>query len=310
MKHQTTNLARGRCAAFTLIELLVVIAIIAILAAMLLPSLAKAKAQAAKTKCASNLKQLGTGITLFAGDNGEMFPPAGDAGPVPAPDGHQLSWDSYINYYISGGLVAQKTLDVEEFLSNNVSPQVLLCPSDTEADTYWVATGFGQGNLGRRTYAMNAAGINWPSQWQITVGYGGAYNLPTVGSPGQHGVGIYWEDDYTTGWNAPGYKTSVVAQPSGTILLAEDSAGNNVAANIWPCVVLGPTNVTANSGAELYQIDLQDPSSHGQDLYKMHGNQFNYLFHDNHVSPLAIKQTIGTGTFANPLGMWTITPND
>jgi prepilin-type N-terminal cleavage/methylation domain-containing protein/prepilin-type processing-associated H-X9-DG protein len=289
--------------AFTLIELLVVIAIIAILAALLLPALATAKAKAWRIQCTSQMKQLGLGFNLFVDDHDDRYPPAGygtTAG--------QLSWDSWIHRYV-GGTASEADL-ITGLTPTAVSPRIVKCPGDRiptlENDPQWGWVKWGM----RRSYAMNSVGPRWSSDYQVSTA-GQRYPLPDLKAPWRQGVGIYWMDGGlpATGlpdWDARGYKTSVVEDPAGTILLAEEPNIQNVAGNIWPCICNGPKGT-----GDLYQMDPSpNAKNFGNHQYGIHSKRFNYLFHDNHVQPLKIEQTVGTGTLDAPKGMWTVKKGD
>lgn len=308
---------------FTLIELLVVIAIIAILAAMLLPALAAAKVKALMAQDLNNQKQLGLAFNVFAGDNHNRYPAAGIGS---SSTGKQISWDSWIYNDIGGartlpytqlilGVFVQDPMDAA---AAGAAPalKALVCPFDKFTKVSWMTLPPG---FGLRSYAMNSVGPNWSTQYQIDCT--GGYKLPDINQPGNHGVGIYWQTSKALpDPGAPGYLTTVVRGPSGTILLAEETGGQQCEGNIWTCICNGPqTSMNGSANGNLYQIDTTAPKqlatsgngvNQGALLYKAQNNRFNYLFCDGHAAALAIEQTIGTGTLANPKGMWTAVPND
>jgi len=114
--------------AFTLIELLVVIAIIAILAAMLLPALAKAKQSGYRAVDLNNLKQLGVAMNLVATDNEDVMPwpnwLSGEQTVQPPPQGWLYTYNSQTNG------AARYQAQTGSFWPVLTSPKMYLCPSD------------------------------------------------------------------------------------------------------------------------------------------------------------------------------------
>jgi prepilin-type N-terminal cleavage/methylation domain-containing protein/prepilin-type processing-associated H-X9-DG protein len=307
---------------FTLIELLVVIAIIAILAAMLLPALAAAKNRAWKINCAANMKQHGIGLALYVDDHNQRYAPATYFGAGNYPG---VTWDTCINRYV-GGTAPYSVLTVNVVPTRYCLP-LFWCPADrypkTDPTSKWTYAFAGA----RRSYAENGA----PQSFPVTVGN-------TVGSSPMHGIGAYLQanDPSMVGLDPPGYRTSVVQYPSGTIWIAEMCSYKSIQGNNWASFCSGPdwNNHAAQGDQYCYQIDSSQPDldpagggCYGGEVYKSHGSQFNYLFHDGHVASLKYTDTIGQyagsqnmlwsqplnttpATTGDPGGMWTARKGD
>lgn len=296
------TLAARSTPGFTLIELLVVIAIIAILASLLLPALSAAKGRAQRLRCLSQMKQLGLGFALFAGDHNDQYPPtAYSTGDYQ----YQLSWDDYIHRYIGGtDPEADLILGISGAVADpNLIPKILKCPADR------IQIGIDYAPYSRRrTYAMNWAGPSFIVNSRTQP-------LP----PPNYGVGVYYNMRGVAAgalpdWDAPGYKETIVADPAGTILLAELPNGRNAAGNDWPSFCAGPgSGVPPGATPDCVQLSKATSFNnigYGAAAYGLHAKRFNYLFHDGHVSIHKVTDTVGGGTTNAPKGMWTMIQGD
>lgn len=276
--------------AFTLIELLVVIAIIALLAAILFPVFGRARENARRASCQSNLKQIGLGFEQYKDDYDTFYP--GSFVNVDAVNSH--NWPTMIQPYLKSEQVfvcpsaSETKFTAEQEYFNAPTTKEYCGITTTEAS---VAIGNSYGGDGsslpvikvnRVSYARNlvddtdttSATSNTPSGWY----YVGSANRYKANSPTGRMHGFVNPTSVSGSLNA-----SVVADPAGTIHIVDFLAGSNAGGT--PCA-FGRTMVAIRGDRSLDYVRPDWGSVATDPFPKLswrHFGGYNALYGDGHV---------------------------